>query len=241
MKREEKIFLDEIGDVTIKRHKTSKRLSIYIKPFVGVVVVMPMRYSLKDAVKFVESKKAWILESLEKIKVYENTQTIFDENTKFSTRGFVLKIEKHQINEFRMQLKNGILTIFYPSNMDVKDNFVQENIRYGIEEALRVEAKNYLPERLEYFAKMYGFRYKRVSIRNNSSRWGSCSYDNNINLNLHLMRLPSHLIDYVILHELCHIFEKNHDPNFWALLDKYTNGNAKRLAKEIKNYRTKIY
>ncbi len=241
MSREEKIFLDDIGAVTFKRHRSSKRVSIYVKPFVGVVVVMPMRYSLKDATKFVLSKKEWIIQSVEKIKHYENQQTIFDENTKFSTRGFSLKIEKHLSEDFRFLLKNSILTIYYPAKMDVRDNVVQENIRYGIEEAMRVEAKSYLPGRLDYFAKKYGFEYNKVSIRNNSSRWGSCSYDDNINLNLQLMRLPSHLIDYVILHELCHTIEKNHSSDFWSLLDRYTNGNAKKLAKEMKNYRTKIY
>ena len=64
--------------------------------------------------------------------------------------------------------------------------------------------------------------------------------NNNINLNIHLMRLPNHLIDYVILHELVHTKIKNHSRDFWNMLDLVT-GNAKKLDKELKNYRTKIY
>ena len=77
-------------------------------------------------------------------------------------------------------------------------------------------------------------------MRNSKTRWGSCSYENNINLNLHLMRLPNHLIDYVILHELVHTKIKNHSKDFWNLLDVVT-GNAKNLDRELKNHHTKIY
>jgi predicted metal-dependent hydrolase len=55
------------------------------------------------------------------------------------------------------------------------------------------------------------------------------------------MRLPAHLIDYVVLHELCHTKEKNHGPGFWLLLDKVTDGNARSLAAEMKKFRTTIY
>ncbi len=88
-------------------------------------------------------------------------------------------------------------------------------------EALRKEAKKILPQRLEELAKKHGFKYEKVAIKNAKTRWGSCSYRNNINLNLHLARLDSDLVDYVILHELCHTIEKNHSARFWALLHKH--------------------
>lgn len=237
----EVIIFDEIGPVEFKRNRTSKRLSIYIKPFKGVVVVMPLRYSLKTASTFVDSKKDWILESLSKMKKYENQRTLFDENSNFHTRSFRLRVVKHNKPSTRLQLKDGILTASYPLNEDVYSDDIQENIRFGIIEALRIEAKNFLPQRVSYFASKYGFKYRKVFIKNLKSRWGSCSSVDNINLNLHLMRLPSHLIDYVILHELCHTIEKNHGPNFWSLLDKYCDGRAKELSKEMRNYRTTIF
>ena len=72
-------------------------------------------------------------------------------------------------------------------------------------------------------------------VKNIKTRWGSCSSLNNINLNLHLMRLPDHLIDYVILHELAHTKEKNHGKSFWNLVDSLVM-DLKEMKKELKTY-----
>lgn len=96
-------------------------------------------------------------------------------------------------------------------------------------------AKKKLIGRLDVLAEKYGFTYNRVFIKNQKSRWGSCSSKNNINLNVKLVRLPAELMDYVILHELVHTKIKNHGKKFWAELDKLV-GNAKARDKELKKY-----
>ncbi len=101
---------------------------------------------------------------------------------------------------------------------------------------LKQQALGYLPRRTLLLAEKHGFSFRRVSVRKSRTRWGSCSSVNNINLSIYLMRLPLHLIDYVILHELVHTIHKNHSPAFWSMLDGLT-GNAKELAKEIRRYR----
>lgn len=85
---------------------------------------------------------------------------------------------------------------------------------------LRDEAKLLLPQKVKLFAERYGFQYRRIAIKHNSSNWGSCSRAGNINLNLNLIRLPEPLCDYVILHELCHLAEPNHGSRFHALLER---------------------
>ena len=95
-------------------------------------------------------------------------------------------------------------------------------------------------EIIRVLAEKYKFKYKNVAIKNAKTRWGSCSFINNINLSLHLMRLPDHLIDYVILHELVHTKIKNHSRDFWQLLD-IVSGNAKKLDREVKEYKIQIY
>jgi predicted metal-dependent hydrolase len=93
------------------------------------------------------------------------------------------------------------------------------------------ESKLILITRLEKMAQKHGFKYNRVSIRNQRTRWGSCSHLNNINLNMNLIQLPQELQDYVIMHELVHTKIKNHSKKFWIELDKYVN-NAKVMDKK---------
>lgn len=103
-------------------------------------------------------------------------------------------------------------------------------------EALRLKAKSYLPARLEELSQITGLKYNKVTIRAARTKWGSCTGHNNISLSLYLMTLPKHLIDYVLLHELCHTVHHNHSPKFHALLDKILSGKEKILAKELRLY-----
>ncbi|MDO8885898.1 M48 family metallopeptidase [Candidatus Oleimmundimicrobium sp.] len=99
----------------------------------------------------------------------------------------------------------------------------------------RVEAKKVLIKRLNELTKKHGFTYNKVFIRNQRTRLGSCSFKNNINLNMKLILLPDELIDYVILHELVHLKIKNHSKDFWKELDKFV-GDAKALRSKVKEY-----
>ena len=79
-------------------------------------------------------------------------------------------------------------------------------------------------------AERFGLTYRKVRITGARSRWGSCTSAKTISLSCYLMLVPSHLIDYVILHELAHTREMNHGPRFWELLDSMTAGQALRFA-----------
>ncbi len=97
----------------------------------------------------------------------------------------------------------------------------------------RQEARQILINRLQALAQQNGFSFNKVFIRNQTTLWGSCSAKNNINLNLRLVRLPQHLMDYVILHELVHTKIKNHSPKFWIELAKYIS-NPRSISKELR-------
>jgi hypothetical protein len=99
----------------------------------------------------------------------------------------------------------------------------------------RAEAKRSLTARLGRLAREHGFTYRRVSIRRQKTRWGSCSQDNNISLNVKLVLLPDDLADYVMLHELVHTRVHNHGKGFWAELDKHV-GSGKALAARLRKY-----
>ncbi|MBQ9180539.1 M48 family metallopeptidase [Candidatus Saccharibacteria bacterium] len=78
------------------------------------------------------------------------------------------------------------------------------------------KAKEYLPYRLEYFAKLYGYEYEKCRLSHANTRWGSCSTNRTISLNIGLMNVPEELRDYVILHELAHLNHMDHSKDFWA-------------------------
>ena len=94
-------------------------------------------------------------------------------------------------------------------------------------------ARKRIVERLSYLAGEYGFTCNNITIRQQKTRWGSCSPKNNISLNIKLVLLPDVLLDYVILHELVHTRIHNHSRRFWAELDKYVV-NSKIMAKRLR-------
>ena len=85
---------------------------------------------------------------------------------------------------------------------------------------LTEKALEYIPKRVSYFAKQIGVTYGRMTIRNQKTRWGSCSSKGNLNFNCLLMLTPPEVIDYVVVHELCHRKEMNHSKAFWAEVEE---------------------
>lgn len=82
----------------------------------------------------------------------------------------------------------------------------------------REQARRLVENRLSYFNKHYNFEINRIAIKNTSTRWGSCSSNNNLNFNYKIIYLRPELADYLIVHELCHLGELNHSKRFWALV-----------------------
>jgi len=227
-------------DITFFRSPKAKRLNITIKPFIGVRVSIPHTVSFKKAKEATQGRIDWIKYHLAKMQKAENGFTVFNTDTKFQTRTHHLDIKVSDTDTIRSVIRNNKITVSIPKSYDIASVEVQIEIRKAIERGWRKEAKEYLPNKVKVLAEKHKFEYKNVSIKNAKTRWGSCSFENNINLNLHLMRLPDHLIDYVILHELVHTKVKNHGKYFWQLLD-IVSGSARELDREVKEYRLKIY
>lgn len=225
--------IEEIGPVIFKTSSRARYLNIRIKQHIGVQVSVPLGMSMAAAEKIVLEKKAWILKNLCKIKELEKKSIIYDGSRDLTTRRHRIEAKAVRASNFQVRLGNGIVSVHYPQNLELTDAKVQAAVWQAMVIAYREEAKAYLPARVAYFAKLHGFKYNKVFIKNHKSRWGSCSARNNINLSLHLMRLPDDLIDYVILHELVHTEVKNHSKKFWLRLEEVCP-DVKRLRKEIR-------
>ncbi len=107
-------------------------------------------------------------------------------------------------------------------------------------EELRREAKRVLPAMVERLAARNNFRYGKITIRATRSKWGCCTSQNNLSLSLFLMTLPTHLQEFVVLHELCHTVHHNHSAEFHALLDRVTGGREKELNRQLKGIRKNL-
>lgn len=99
--------------------------------------------------------------------------------------------------------------------------------------ALAEEALKVIPERVEYFAKVIGVTYGKITVRNQKTRWGSCSSKGNLNFNSLLMLAPPEVLDYVVVHELCHRKQMNHSKAFWLEVEKVLP-NYKEVRKWLK-------
>ncbi|HPY99327.1 MAG TPA: M48 family metallopeptidase, partial [bacterium] len=109
--------------------------------------------------------------------------------------------------------------------------------RGGREDYLRnkEKARALVVPRLDYFNQFYNFKFRRLSIRDQRSRWGSCSRNGGLNFNYRLVFLPPNLADYLIVHELCHLGEFNHSPAFWKLVARTIPDyeNRRRLLRKL--------
>lgn len=115
--------------------------------------------------------------------------------------------------------------------LPVKDPSMQRARDYQ-KKILMKKAREYLPYRLEYYAKLYGYSYNKCRLSHANTRWGSCSSNRTISLNIGLMKVPEPLRDYVILHELAHLNHMDHSKAFWAevgLHDKNYKSHEKKL------------
>jgi len=237
---EQIIYIDGVGKVLFNRSRRTRHISISIKPFARTKVTVPAGVDDEIAFRFVREKKQWINKHLARMKELEAMQTKFDENSSYSTRHHKLHLRKTQRRDISVRLSKGKINVVYPNLINPNSKVLQEEIRKGIERALRLEAKQYLPDKVNELAEKFGFKFNKLTLKNIKSRWGSCSRKNNINLSIHLMRLPDHLIEYVILHELVHTVHHNHSARFWKMLNDIT-GESKVLEKEFKQYRISIY
>lgn len=234
----EVIELAGIGGIKVRRGANIRYLRIRMAPGRGIWVSVPYGVSRKQTEKFLEENREWIIRNRENMEVYEKDTGIgLKPGVEIKTKLHTLKIESTPDSKPAYRLEGERIVLSVPERVEFGK--IEQVVRQFLLEVYAMECRQFLPERVRYYAGKFGFKYKRLSFRNNVSNWGSCSYENNISLNIKLMKLPDEIIDYVILHELCHTVEKNHSAAFWKLVGKVCPDYASLRAR-LRKYNTRI-
>jgi len=219
---------EEFGEIVVKKRSLAKTVSLKIAPDGRIQITMPPYAPLLAAKALIKTSRKQIRELVsqyrEKLSYTENQQIGKSHNLLIQTtaKPSSVKIVGTQI----------LAEINEAESVESATN--QQLIRSKILVALRKEAKSYLPRRLSFLAEEHGFSFARSKITHSSSRWGSCSSSGTISLNIGMMNLPFELIDYVIIHELCHTRHMNHSTKFWdevAKLDPHYKIHRNELKK----------
>jgi predicted metal-dependent hydrolase len=229
------LHIEGIGDVLLKRSRNTRYLRVKVDQKEGIILTLPEVISEKQAIRFLNEKKAWIQRSILRQQKVKNQSTIFTDGCNFKTRTHILYLARHSKNTIKSVVSGDKIIVWFPDYAQAEHPKVQKVIRRAVEEAWRIEAKQYLPVRVKQLASHFNLHYNKLTVKNAKTRWGSCSATNNINLNLQLMRLPDRLIDYIILHELMHTVHKNHQKSFWSAMERALPG-ARTIDKELNRY-----
>ncbi|MDR0939563.1 MAG: M48 family metallopeptidase [Mediterranea sp.] len=223
----------ELGRIVAKLNPRAKRYVFRMKSD-AIYLTLPPGTTREGMLKAIDDVRPRLLARRPDVPA----QRLIDLSFTIRTEHFNLSLRQGISPRFLARSEWGRTEIICPPNANFADESLQTWLRKVIDEELRRNAKVILLPRLIALARDSGLKYAALKISSSHGRWGSCSNRGVINLSFYLLLLPSRLIDYVILHELCHTVEMNHSERFWALLNLHTDGRAHELRNELKSYRT---
>lgn len=219
----------EFGEIVVKKQGLAKNISLRIAPDGRLRVTMPSYAPLLAAKTVIKTSRLQIRKLLDQ----HQSQFSYTKDQQIGKSHSLIIHSTAGATTVKTASTHIIASI--NENEDIAAAANQQLIRQKIIAALRKEAKSYLPRRLSFLAEEHGFSFKRTKITHASSRWGSCSSTGTISLNIGLMNLPFELIDYVIIHELCHTRHMNHSASFWREVAQFDPGYKIHRA-ELKRY-----
>jgi predicted metal-dependent hydrolase len=218
IKPAQKLVDSEFGVITCRRSATSRYVRLRLTPTGQLRATLPIGASVKHVQRLVDDSRDELRKLLREqgmsTPLYENGQRIGQ-----SHRLEIIPVKN--ITRPAHKLRGQAILVMIPSGVDEGETEVQDEIRTAVKDALRREAKAYLPRRLSHLSEQYDLHYSKVRFAHQSGRWGSCSSSGTVSLNIALMNLPLELIDYVLTHELCHTVHMHHQASFWDLVESF--------------------
>lgn len=197
------------------RKTRGRRLSLKISEQGDIELCIPARCSMKEAQEFFASKIEWIVKTREEaLEALGDAYRQFLEGDVLYYRGKAYSLHLQETG-----YRNHVYVECVGDQIIVKGaDLTPQLIKYALEKWYIERARVRFRERCAYFAPKLGVKYQRISIKNQKSRWGSCSSKSNLNFNFRLIMGEDAALDYVVVHELCHLIEMNHSEKFWKLV-----------------------
>ena len=191
--------------VAFVRNPRARRYILRVDQTGAVRVTIPKRGSQAEAWNFVRRKSAWVAERIEQHLAHPTRAAVWDHGSELHFRGDIFQLAIHTN-------LSGRIVEFADQRIGVT---VEADVRGAVERHLWNLARRELTARTAQLATQHGLMVSRITVRNQSSRWGSCSHRGTISLNWRLIQAPAYVVDYIILHELTHLQEHNHSSRFW--------------------------
>lgn len=214
------------GDIAInfRRSKRAKRLKLQLNHSGEFAVVAPWMVPKKLVQVFINQNSDWIQKQSAQLVAREidHPKFTYRSGDQFYYFGERIELVVKPCIKKRPSIKVREDKMMISLYSEVSKSEGIQMIKKTIEKFYRQKAEEVIHDRLQYFNEFYSFRYNRVTLRDQKTRWGSCSSKGNLNFNWRLIMAPIEVIDYVVVHELCHLKEMNHSRRYWALVEKTT-------------------
>lgn len=193
----------------------ARRMTIKVSAQDGVVVVVPQGYNLGLIAPFIEKNQTWIQQAT--LRVPRPQSTTLPEVLDLPAVGKQWQVNYEPGPSRHCKVFAAPGTLWLQGAVEDRRACIT-----ALKAWLAEQGHLHLVPWLTTLSKSTGLPFAQVSIKNQKTRWGSCSRAKNINLNYQLLFLPAHLVDYVLVHELCHTLVLNHSPRFWDLVGQHS-------------------
>lgn len=205
------------------KYSRRKTIGIRLSPEEGIVVTAPFGCADHEIERVLEKKRAWIEKNLKEMEAHRalTKKKAKGQQILYLGKVYDIKISYSSLKSSEVRLSAQHLGV----RLYVLCQVNQEKRQQALEKALQVwyreRAEELLSERTKLYGNSMGLSYNNITIKDIKTRWGSCSSKKNINYNVRLMLMPIDIIDYIVVHELCHLVYLNHSKEYWQLVEKH--------------------